>query len=917
MDLPMLLRQAKAQYDGGQFQRAVVSLQQVADYYEQRGDRLHQAQALSLKSLGLQQLGQWQGAEQAIDQSFVLLQATIQTNGAPTAPWQRIRAQVLNTQGQLQFALGQPDIALTTWQRAEADYHQAQDPLGQLGSQINQAKALQSLGFYRRAQHHYQEIAKTLKQQPTSPLKVMGLLNFAEVLQLNGQVERAYDLATEGLALSRQLSQQLSQQLSSSGEDSPRSMSDQQQALALLALANLDRLLSHRAQRLGYLPEAQHHFTLALNRYQEASQRAINPLTQLQAQLNQLSFLLEISPSEHLAQAQALWPPMLVQLERLPPSRDQVYLRTRLAQRLLQLEQLISQSIAQPIAQPIAQQLTLPSLRPETFPILQTLLSQALTQAQQLDDPKAQAVVLGNLGHLQEVAGHPDLAQTLTRQALNLAQAIPAPELVYQWQWQMGRLLKPEQRKPDQRQRAIDYYQAAVATLGQLRYDLVTLDPDVQFSFREQVEPIYRQLVALLLDPADGSVPAPILTPIPTPIPTQRDLHQAQQVLEALQLAELDNFFRDACAQPRSVEISQIDGNTGAIYSILLPDRLVSLVKLPNSDFLHFYQQNISATEVGQTIGQLQRSLRRRSTPPSRTKALGQKLYHWLLGPILSDWQHQISSHTPLAQTLATLQTLVFVPDGPLRNIPLATLYDGEQYLIERYSLANAPGLELIDPKPLQRQTLHALIGGAMDAPSFRQEGLGPLQYVETELDQVHTTFNRAKTLSNQTFLQENLRRQLRQSPINVVHLATHGNFSSDLEQTFLLDWQGRIGVKDIDRLLQPIPDLSPKSESNHPVELLVLSACETATGDDRAALGLTGMAIRAGARSTIGTLWQVNDASTAEFMTQFYRYLADPNLTKAEALRQTQLAFLHNYPNLDYSRPYHWAPFILVGNWL
>ena len=98
------------------------------------------------------------------------------------------------------------------------------------------------------------------------------------------------------------------------------------------------------------------------------------------------------------------------------------------------------------------------------------------------------------------------------------------------------------------------------------------------------------------------------------------------------------------------------------------------------------------------------------------------------------------------------------------------------------------------------------------------------------------------------------------------------------------------------------------------PIELLVLSACETAQGDQRAALGLAGVALRARARSTVASLWQVSDGSTAKFMKDFYQELNTKNTTKAEALRQAQIRFLNDNYN---QHPYYWAAFILSGNWL
>jgi CHAT domain-containing protein len=138
--------------------------------------------------------------------------------------------------------------------------------------------------------------------------------------------------------------------------------------------------------------------------------------------------------------------------------------------------------------------------------------------------------------------------------------------------------------------------------------------------------------------------------------------------------------------------------------------------------------------------------------------------------------------------------------------------------------------------------------------------------------------------------------------------LATHGQFSSNADNTFILTWDGRINVKQLDQLLRS------REGKLSPIELLVLSACQTATGDKRAALGMAGVAVRSGARSTLASLWSVSDRSTAFLMIKFYRELGKPEITKAEALRRAQVALLHQD---DYTSPYYWAPFVLLGNWL
>ena len=144
-----------------------------------------------------------------------------------------------------------------------------------------------------------------------------------------------------------------------------------------------------------------------------------------------------------------------------------------------------------------------------------------------------------------------------------------------------------------------------------------------------------------------------------------------------------------------------------------------------------------------------------------------------------------------------------------------------------------------------------------------------------------------------------------------MVHLATHGVFNSDREKTFILTWNGQLDIDQLRKLLQ-----STGLGRRRPIELLVLSACETAEGDDRAALGLAGVAVRAGARSTVATLWQVNDVAMSMLMQQFYQELVKPNVTKAEALRQAQRSILKDANNSDHAKPYYWSPVVLIGNW-
>lgn len=224
----------------------------------------------------------------------------------------------------------------------------------------------------------------------------------------------------------------------------------------------------------------------------------------------------------------------------------------------------------------------------------------------------------------------------------------------------------------------------------------------------------------------------------------------------------------------------------------------------------------------------------------------------------------------------------------------------GEQYLIEQYGVAIAPGPQLIEPRSLAQTAQLKALG-----LTERRQGFTPLPGVVQESNQIASNLT-SQVFLNQSFTKQNLQQTIEAANYPLVHLATHGQFSSKLSDTFLLTWDERLTIEGWRTLL--------KSRSGStPIELLVLSACETAEGDQRATLGLAGMAVRSGARSTLATLWSMNDSSTAELMAEFYRKLTQHHLSKPESLRQAQLKLLKNS---EYRHPFFWAPFILVGNW-
>jgi CHAT domain-containing protein len=180
------------------------------------------------------------------------------------------------------------------------------------------------------------------------------------------------------------------------------------------------------------------------------------------------------------------------------------------------------------------------------------------------------------------------------------------------------------------------------------------------------------------------------------------------------------------------------------------------------------------------------------------------------------------------------------------------------------------------------------------------------LSNVEQELEQIQSQVANSEQIINRQFTTANLQDRLASTNFSTVHLATHGKFSSNPEKTFILTWNQLLKTQDLANLIRQHNLLE-----NDAIKLLVLSACETATGDPLAALGLAGMAVKAGVKSTLASLWFADDQYSAEIMSSFYQELSQ-GTTKAKALQKAQIAVLRQE-----KRPYLWSSFILLGDWL
>ena len=505
------------------------------------------------------------------------------------------------------------------------------------------------------------------------------------------------------------------------------------------------------------------------------------------------------------------------------------------------------------------------------------ILEEAGTVAKSVGDARAASYAFGHRGHLYELDRRYDETLLLTRLAIGYAQQVHAPESLYQWEWQLGRVLRA-QDKIDQ---AILSYQRAADLVQTLRPEMAAGTALRAASFREASGRLYFELADVLLRRSSS---------ITSQQEAQPYLLKAREAIELFKTAELRDYFADECVdalQTHQTKLEDVSRQAAIIYPIILPDRTELLVSLP--DGMHRITVAIKQGDLKEEALAFRRVLQKETTREYLRK--GQRLYDLLLRPLEP------------AFSKFDINTLVIVPDGPLRLIPFSALHDGKQFLIAKYALATTPGLNLTDPKPLSRDRIEVLSAGLTEGV----QGFPPLPNAANELEAISELYKTHRFL-NQDFRVPQLEREMKGNPFTIVHIASHGKFERDAKKSFLLTFDEKLTM---DRLSQLVGFFRFRDQ---PLELLSLSACQTAAGDDRAALGLAGIAIKAGARSALATLWFVNDEASSALVIEFYRQLKNPALSKAQALRQAQLKLMENP---DFQHPIFWAPFLLLNNWL
>jgi CHAT domain-containing protein len=420
------------------------------------------------------------------------------------------------------------------------------------------------------------------------------------------------------------------------------------------------------------------------------------------------------------------------------------------------------------------------------------------------------------------------------------------------------------------------------------------------------------------------------------PLLDQRDalVQQFDSEVQVIEKEFRDRNVRntdDAALAPKDFlgqaqEIVNAQPGTVLIYPLVMDNRIWLLWASRGGIVKRQEVKGVGQKQLGETVLKFRQLLQNPNSDLKELKATSKQLYDWLLKPIDSELKAN------------KVQNLVFSLDRSSRYIPMSALFDGEKYLIERYTVSTvlSAGYTDMSQRPAFATQNTKVMGFGLSAA---KPGFNPLPNVVTELDAIvrQNPQDPQGVYSGQTFLNdrftaETLRQNLRN--YRVLHIATHGKFVPvNPDKSFLLLGDGnQLAIPRI-RTLQNLSS----------IDLVVLSACETALGgadqDGVEIAGISSYFLRKGAaKAVMASLWLVNDASTSLSMQQFYKNLATGKLTKAEALQKAQLRFLRGEitakdasprgPSLqpigapqtrgastDFSHPYYWAPFILIGN--
>ena len=627
------------------------------------------------------------------------------------------------------------------------------------------------------------------------------------------------------------------------------------------------------------------------------------------------------------------------------------------------------------------------------YPKAIEFFQQSLAIFREIGNRNGEASSLGNLGNAYNSLGQYPKAIEFYEKSLAIKREIGDRNGEGTSLSNIG-LTREKQQQPEL---AIVFYKQSVNIIENIRQDLRKLPREQQASYTQTVAGTYRRLASLLLEknrvmealqvldllkvrelqdyvrnvqgnertvkgielfPQEQkiiqdytAIQAPVirlgtelaeLRKLQTLTPTQQQRIQEIEKIQAQTNQQMSEFLKSPAVLALSQQIQQtapqqnltlsaykdlqtrlnrLGKRIALFYTLVLDDRL-ELVLLPPGKPPIRRSVAIKRTELEKMIQTFRQDLQ---DPNSQVKETAQKLYSQLIKPIESELQQ------------ADVQSIIYAPDGQMRYIPLAALYDGKQWLTERYQINYLTALALTKLEP---ESTHdpRVLAGAFTQGNYSVQAAGQtfnfqgLPFAKTEVEGLSAAIPNTTKLFDKAFNRDAILSQIKN--YSIVHMATHAVFVKGApENSFILMGDGnRINLKEIEEW--KLPD----------VTLVVLSACQTALGGELGngleILGFGYQLQRTGVRASIASLWEVSDGGTQTLMDALYARLKSGKMTKAEALHEAQISLIRgknqssgktrssvriesgnsgqNAPiSRNLSHPYYWSPFILIGNGL
>jgi CHAT domain-containing protein len=939
-----LYKQGSQQYKTSQYQAALQSWQQALAIYQAIKDRNGEAGVLTNLGLAYNSLSQYNRAIEYHQQALPIFRAIKNRNGEAIAL--NNLGLALQKQGEQQYETSQYQAALQSWQQALAIYQATKDRNGEAGVLTNLGLAYNSLSQYNKAIEFYQQALPIFQAIKDRNGEAMTLNNLGEAYRSLSEYNKAIEFYQQGLPIFQAIKDR-------NGE-----------AMTLNNLGIAYSSLSQYTKAIEFHQQALPIFRAVQDRNREAT--ALNNLGATYGYLAQYSKEIEFyqqalpifqAVGNRNGEAMAL-----MNLGAAYASLSQYNKAIEFYQQALPMLRAVGDRNGEALA--------LMNLGVAHDNLLQynkaiEFYQQALPIFRAVGNRNWEAGVLTNLGNTYSSLSQSNKAIEFYQQGLPIFRAVGDREREGTLLSNIGILLK-KQKQPEL---AIIFYKQSVNVRETIRQPLRTLSRELQESYAQSVSGTYRALADLLL--AQGRIleaqqvlellKSQEIREFTREARTTTSAGIATTVSEAKILKEHGTLIAfgqkvDACKQSRCAQLSQLNDQqqvltqqynqtiasfekeirqrksvddalfdprnlsskakeivesqpgTVLIYPFVLEDK-IWLLWAAKGGIVKSVAVPVSRKQLGETVVQFRRAVQDPAPSPSDRKTMltsGKQLYDWLIKPL----EPELKANK--------IQNLVFSLDRVTRYIPISALFDGEKFLIENYAVSTILSAELTDLRdrlPANNQTSILALG----ASEFKDDP--PLPNVPKELNaiiqpnsqpqsgsQSNNGFSGTKFL-NQAFdfraLRDNLARH------KILHIATHGKFVAGRpEDSFLvLGNSEKLTIPEI----QTLQDLSN-------IHLVVLSACETALGGDQDGIEISGLSsyfLSNGAKAVMASLWSVDDRSTSELMSEFYRSLAtstaEKPMTKAEALRQAQLSLIRE--GGYFAHPHYWAPFTLIGN--